>query len=252
VGLQRVLHLVLGGDSRTGGGGAEPGGGGADGGRQALEDAADDLARALLLLVQRAAREHRAGQAGDRPLQRGELLLRLGDLGRGGGQGVGATRDRDVAGGEHLLAEDAGVAGCAERAGRQGELDVGVGEHALLGRDAALVSLEQLGASDQVRSDGDGVEGGPAVPAGVGHAGALARVVDVGGSAVDPDGAHQGAAEPGGQADIVHRMGEGVALSHEDPPGSAIRGSNAAPPPTPVHGEVNPSTPSAWSARVHA
>ncbi len=128
-----------------------------------------------------------------------ELLLRLGDLGRGGGQRVGAAGDRDVAGVLHLLAEHARVGGGAERAGRQGQLDVGVGEHALLRGDAALVRLEQLRAADEVRADGDGVERRPAGPAGVRDAGALARVVDVGGRAVDADGAHERAAEPGGE-----------------------------------------------------
>ena len=38
------------------------------------------------------------------------------------------------------------------------------------------------------------------------------RVVDVGGGAVDADGAHQRTAEPGREAGVVQEVGEGVAL----------------------------------------
>ena len=69
--------------------------------------------------------------------------------------------------------------------------------------------------------DGGRVERRPPGPAGVRDTGPLARVVDVGSSAVDADGAHQRAAEPGREADVVQRVGQGVALSHES---SSVRG----------------------------
>jgi thioredoxin reductase len=80
---------------------------------------------------------------------------------------------------------------------------------AMAEQEADLIEL------DAVRFLGSrGVEGGPATPAGVGHAGALARVVDVGCGAVHADGAHERATEPGGQTDVVHCVSERVPLSH--------------------------------------
>ena len=143
----------------------------------------------LLLPDVRRDGDERSRHGGHGPLQRLELLLRLGHLGGGGLRRLGAGLGRNVLVLGHLAAQGAAVRRHTECGG--GER--GLGED---GRDLALLTGDALGVRDgQDRGAGDvgadrgGVDRRPAVPAGVGDGtGGAGYTVQ---SEEPPDGAYK-------------------------------------------------------------
>ena len=82
--------------------------------------------------------------------------------------------------------------------------------------EAPAVGDHEADAADGVHADRRDLHGGPLRPADAGEAQPLGRVLRRTGRAVHADGAHEGAAEPGGHAEVVQGTDEGVALSHTE------------------------------------
>src|SRR6185437_1693473 len=176
------------------------------------------LRGALLLALLRPEDQETAGQRRRDPLQDALLLLQLGHLVRRALRRHGPAFHRSGAGfGGDLGTEDAAVHGGTDSGCRKHRLDHRVGSRALLAANPVTVSRQQPGPADQVRADGRGGDGGPARPSRGRDSGPLGRILDVLGPAVDPDGPHQGAAEPGGGAEVVHGPDDRIAIArHED------------------------------------
>ena len=194
-------------------------------GGEPVDQARGDVLRALLLAHAGVEDHDEPGQRRDDPLQDLELALGGGNAVRGRrGRGDGvlaleAAACGGVAGGvglglHELLAEDAGVGGRAERGRGHPGLQRGHLAHTLLTGDAAGVAADQLQAAQQVGHDRRQVDRRPAAPAGVAHPDAVLGIRHLLAGAIDPDRAHQGAAEPRGEADVVQRAGKRVRLRH--------------------------------------
>src|SRR6266542_106830 len=135
---------------------------------QPPEEASGDLCGALLLAHSGVHDQHRAGQGGDRPLQRREPPLGVADLRRGVGRWIGAALHWDVTRLFEPPAEQPRVGGCAEGGDGQGGLDRACGRDALLAREPTPVRRCQPRAASQVRGNAGQVQRGPARPAGAG------------------------------------------------------------------------------------
>jgi hypothetical protein len=141
-----------------------------------------------------------------------ELLLGLRHIGGGIRPGFGTALDRRAVGLLELSAQRTAVGGHAERCDGQCGFGSGGGADATLGNDSALVREQQACTADEMGGDRSQVDRSPSGPPGVGDVQPLVWVGDVGGGAIDGDGAGERPAEPCGESEVVQAADDRVAL----------------------------------------